>query len=502
MFRMLVVLFLVLFFGSSTLAISATQGRESLPILSDFPFQCNGPFKGKKLSKEIIFKVVGAHKKWLINSKDPEGHQANLCGANLVQGNFQGMNLTSAVFKMAMLAGAKFSGATLNKAQFQGANLSGANFNNAKLEEANLDYAMLHLAVLRQTNLRKASLRHAMLAQANVQDAVLSETNLQDVDLRTVVKLTQSQVSQLCIHGNTKLPKGLIPPIPCNGQNGGLALKKTPPPPPPNLRNQTRGPKNITKGPQPDRPPSQKAPSTTPLNKTLPPQRELIAPQSGRTKFRLGLIAPPAGITLSGPTETFTWSTAPDVQEFFLHIGTSLGPPNHPLTKNIFNGVMPATQQSVTVQQLPMDGSDVYVRFWYKKANTWIANDQLHFKAFLSASGLKPNGNTTLRPGLIAPPAGSTLSGPTEIFTWSTAPDVQEFFLHIGTSLGPPNHPLTKNIFNGVMPATQKAVTVQQLPTDGSEVYVRLWYKQANTWTANDQLPFKAFLPSNGISPF
>ena len=395
MFQVVAALSIALFFGCSTLALSATRGKESLPISANFPVQCKGPHQSKKLTKEIIFAVVGAHEKWLMNSKDPKGHQANFCGANLAQSNFQGMNLTSAIFQMAMLAGAKFSGATLNKAQFEGANLSGASFNNAHLEEANLDYAMLHLAVLRQTNLRQASLRHAMLAQANVQDAVLDQTNLQDVDLRTVVKLTQSQVNQLCIHGNTKLPKGLTRPNPCNVHNktknpqkGGLALKKAPPPP--NLRNQTRGPENIAKGAQPDRPPSQKAPSATPRNKTIPPQRELIAPQSGRTKFRLGLIAPPAGSTLSGPTETFTWSTAPDVQEFFLHIGTSLGPPNHPLTKNIFNGVMPATQQSVTVQQLPTDGSDVYVRFWYKQTNTWTAAHQLHFKAFSQSSGISP----------------------------------------------------------------------------------------------------------------
>ena len=120
MFRIVSILFLVMFFACSTLAASATRGGKSLPILSDFPFPCNGPYKGKKLSKEIIVKVRKAHEKWLVNSKNPEGHQANLCGALIARGNFQGADLTSAIFKMAMLAGANFSGATLNKAQFQG----------------------------------------------------------------------------------------------------------------------------------------------------------------------------------------------------------------------------------------------------------------------------------------------------------------------------------------------------------------------------------------------
>ena len=324
----------------------------------------------------IISEEVQAHEKWLMNSNDPKGHQANFCGSNLAQSNFKGMNLTSPIFQMPMLTGANFSGATLNGAQSQGANLSGSNFTKAHLEEANFDYAMLHLAFLRQANLRQASLHHTMLNEANFQDAVLDQTNLQDVDLRNVGKLTQAQVNQVCVLENTKLPKGLLPPIPCSSQNKANTSQNR------DLA--------LNKGPQPDKTPLQKTPNTSPVNKTTPPQRGLIAPQRGRTKFSLALIAPPAGSTLSGPIETFTWKTAPDVQEFFLHIGTSLGLLNHPLTKNISNGVMSAAEQSVTVQNLPTDGSDVYVRFGYKKSNTWTANDQLHFKAFSPSHGISP----------------------------------------------------------------------------------------------------------------
>jgi pentapeptide repeat protein len=275
MFRMMVALFLVLCFVCSTLAVSATRGRESLPILSNFPYQCNGPFKGKKLSREIILKVRRAHEKWLINSKDPEARQANLCGANLTKVNFKGVNLTSAVFRMAMLEGANFSGATLNKAQLQGANLSGANFYKAHLVEANLDDTMLHLARFQQTNLRKASLRHTMLYKANLQDAVLYQAILQDANLSNVVKLTQLQINQVCLHGNTKLPKGLTPPVPCNvqkGKKGGLALKKAPSAN--NLPNKTIPAERLHKIPPSRGLPLGKAPSTSPLNKIKPSQRK------------------------------------------------------------------------------------------------------------------------------------------------------------------------------------------------------------------------------------
>ena len=376
MHRMMVTVFSVLFFGCSPLATSATDEKESLPVPSGFPVTCTGPYQDKKPPLETISEEVQAHEKWLLDSNDPKGHQANFCGADLTQSNFQGRNLTAAIFQMAMLTGANFSGTTLNRAQFQGANLSGANFTTAHLEEANFDYAMLHLAFLRQANLHLASLHHTMLNEANFQDAVLDQTNLQDVDLRNVEKLTQTQVNKACLRENAKLPKGLLPPIPCRNQHKANA-------------SQNRA-LSVKKGPQPDETPLQKTPNTTSRNKTTPPQRGLIAPRRGRTKFSLALIAPPADSTLSGPIETFTWKTAPDVQEFFLHIGTSLGPLNHPLTTNIFKEVISAAEQSVTVQNLPTDGSDVYVRFGYKKANTWTANDQLHFKAFSPSHGHSP----------------------------------------------------------------------------------------------------------------
>jgi len=205
-FSVIHVLLMVLVFGCSTLGVSAPQGKESSPTFSAFPYPCNGPYKDKNLSEEGILKVRRTHEKWLKDSKDPEGHQADFCGAQLSQGKFHEADLRSAIFQMAMLAAANFTGAMLNKAQLQGANLSGANFSQADLTEAKLDHAMLHLATFRKTDLHGASLRHAMLYKAN----------LQGIDLTDVEGLTQSQINMACLDGNTTLPKGLSRPEPCS----------------------------------------------------------------------------------------------------------------------------------------------------------------------------------------------------------------------------------------------------------------------------------------------
>lgn len=200
MLRILCVLVVILVFGCSPL-----NGNEPPPILSAFPYQCNGPFKDKIPSDEVVLKVRIAHEKWLKDPKDPDGQKANFCGAKLSSGKFQKADLKFAGFQMAMLEGANFSGAQLNDAQLQGANLSGANFSQADLTEAKLDHAMLHLATFRKTDLHHASLRHAMLYKAT----------FHEVDLTDVEGLTQSQINMACLDENTTLPKNLNRPKPC-----------------------------------------------------------------------------------------------------------------------------------------------------------------------------------------------------------------------------------------------------------------------------------------------
>jgi hypothetical protein len=169
------ILFVILVFGCSALGVSAPQGKESLAILSAFPY----PYavvlikdKDKKLSEEDVLRVLEAHNKWLTDSKNPKGHQANFCGNQLSHQNFQGANLKSVVFQMAMLAGAKFTGATLSDANLQGANLSVANFNEAHLIGAKLDHAMLHGANFQRADLREARFATPCFTKRNFRESI------------------------------------------------------------------------------------------------------------------------------------------------------------------------------------------------------------------------------------------------------------------------------------------------------------------------------------------
>src|SRR2546425_5534516 len=81
--------------------------------------ECDGPYKGRSVSREALSSVLEAHQRWL--KKDSEGQRANLCGADL--------------------HGANLSGVNLQKADLWGANLQEANLWRAYLQEADLSRA-------------------------------------------------------------------------------------------------------------------------------------------------------------------------------------------------------------------------------------------------------------------------------------------------------------------------------------------------------------------------
>jgi len=87
----------------------------------------------------------------------------------------------------------------------------------------------------------------------------------------------------------------------------------------------------------------------------------------------------------------------------------------------------------------------------------------------------------TLSPETTSPVPGSTLVGATQTFSW-TANDatVTEWWFYVGTSTG------GSNIYDSGHIEGVTSDTVGGLPTDGSTLYVRLWYKEDSSWNYID----------------
>lgn len=84
-------------------------------------------------------------------------------------------------------------------------------------------------------------------------------------------------------------------------------------------------------------------------------------------------------------------------------------------------------------------------------------------------------------PTIINPAPGTTLPGDTVTFEWTAAGvSVAQWWLYVGSQQG------RANLFNSGSLGTRQSVRVFGLPTDGSTVHVRLWYRPGATWEFQD----------------
>ena len=161
------------------------------------------------------------------------------------------------------------------------------------------------------------------------------------------------------------------------------------------------------------------------------------------------MIAPNRLSTL-GASTTFEWGSAPAATAYWLDVGTAEG------QNNLFSqNVGLATHQSVG--GIPTDNSTIYVRLWTVKGAppnvTWD-----YYDCSYQTSAVRE---------ITSPTPGSTLSGSSVTFTWSSGNGVTSAQLNVGTSPG------QSDIFwQNVWGVTSQ--TVSGIPTDGSTVYVRL----------------------------
>jgi hypothetical protein len=193
-------------------------------------------------------------------------------------------------------------------------------------------------------------------------------------------------------------------------------------------------------------------------------------------------IYPTNGATNVNVAQPITWSTALNADKYYLYVGTTAG------AKNLVDsGELTGT--SYLAATLP-GGQTLYATLWTRVAGTWRST-AITFTATASVTPVASN--------FIYPTNGSTMdiSRP---FTWTSVPNVQAYYLYVGTAVG------THNIVNsGETLAT--SFSAPNLPTTGT-FYGRIYAKVAGVWRSSDIVfstsPLRATLitPANGSTGF
>jgi Zn-dependent metalloprotease/murein DD-endopeptidase MepM/ murein hydrolase activator NlpD len=172
------------------------------------------------------------------------------------------------------------------------------------------------------------------------------------------------------------------------------------------------------------------------------------------------IISPAPGSTL-GSSSTFGWDAGSGVSQYWLYVGRSVG------GKDVYTQNQ-GTNRSVTVSSLPTDGTTVYVRLWSLIGSSWQFRDYTY-----KASGGPISGT------IASPTPGSRFTSTSVIFTWSSGIGVSQYWLYVGRAVG-------HSEIYGQNQGTNLSATVNNLPIDGSTVYVRLWSLIGNSWFFND----------------
>ena len=188
------------------------------------------------------------------------------------------------------------------------------------------------------------------------------------------------------------------------------------------------------------------------------------------------------GDTLTSAEQTFTWSDV-GASSYWLQIGSDIG------RSNIYDsGVLTSTEQSVS--DLPTDGSTIYVRIWYQNNGQWD-----YIQDSYMAMNIPGSGEPT-PPTMTSLNTGDTLTSSEQTFIWSDV-GVSDYWLQIGSGVGRSDYH-----DSGILTTVEQSVS--DLPTDGSPIYVRVWYKHDGQWDYIDEnylaLNTMITIPSGGTS--
>ncbi|MEN8693081.1 MAG: S8 family serine peptidase [Desulfobacterales bacterium] len=178
------------------------------------------------------------------------------------------------------------------------------------------------------------------------------------------------------------------------------------------------------------------------------------------------ITSPVPGSGLPDSAVTFKWKanwTA--ATEWWLYAGNSPG------AKNIYDSGSLGMDLSTDISNLPTD-DNIFVRLWYKDDGKWHFDDF----SYPAAGFVIPE-----TPEITSPVPGSELPDNAITFEWKanwTA--ATKWWLYAGSSLG------ASDLYDSGSLGMSLSTDISDLPTDGRQIFVRLWYRVDRVWQYDD----------------
>jgi hypothetical protein len=128
---------------------------------------------------------------------------------------------------------------------------------------------------------------------------------------------------------------------------------------------------------------------------------------------------------------------------------------------------------TATVGGLPTNGSTIYVTLYGYAGGSWTVQDSATYTAATVANAQ-----------ITSPPNGSTLPSDTVTFTWTAESGATSYQLWLGSAPG--------QFDLGVGGTEGLAVTISNLPTNGSQVFATLYGYSGGVWSVQDTATYLA----------
>lgn len=175
-------------------------------------------------------------------------------------------------------------------------------------------------------------------------------------------------------------------------------------------------------------------------------------------------IAPAAGATLDGSIQLFRWDLGGiPIESAWLYIGATEGGSQY-LSRWV------GTSTVTSAGDLPVDGSAVHGRLWYRLGGVWSFIDRRWVAA--TSDGL---------PTIDEPAPGSRLEGSSQLFRWDSGPlEVEDTWLYLGSSVGGSDH-------GALHTGTDRQATAGGLPLDEDTIHARLYHRVGGIWYFIDE---------------